>query len=94
MGLSSFDGRCPVCYDHHTPHCPPTEPEYVGEKPQVGQYLFDEGHSVRIVEVYQQHGFGWYVRGASGLRYYIIPKDSTWVSLNRIEHGNFNQTTP
>lgn len=21
MSISSYDGRCPTCYDHHEPHC-------------------------------------------------------------------------
>jgi hypothetical protein len=66
------------------------DPEWVlqdfADKPQVGQYLFDEGHSVRIVEVYEQHGFGWYVRGESGLRYYIVTKDHAWHSLKTLTH--------
>lgn len=63
--------------------------EILEDKPQVGQYLFHEGESIRIVEVYQQKGFGWFVRGESGLRYYIVPDKGAWLALNTFEHGNF-----
>lgn len=26
MSISSYDGRCPACYDHHEPHCESSKP--------------------------------------------------------------------
>ena len=31
MSLSSFDGRCPMCYDQHEPHCKPSNATFVRE---------------------------------------------------------------
>lgn len=35
MSISTFDGRCPVCSDHHTPHCPSATPKVADDEAEV-----------------------------------------------------------
>lgn len=69
------------------------ETETQTTKPQIGEYFFVEAGQpmFRIAEVYSSKSKGWFIKAEDGSRYLIIQDASQgiWVTLMKIEHGNF-----